>query len=203
MQKCPWFASLTVAIAASGLALFLASPARADEQWTQIDCGGPDAHLLAPAGTQADCFQGPFAAVRGQIDCRLSNYSINFPPDATAPHFYAHLRYPKGSGKVCSTVAFPHPEAAMMHVHKFVENNATNWSAIQQSGNDIQLMFFDVKNQKRDGKCFTFTKVGPQAGKSGMGHTFTMIGFFCKAPGQPLDASAATSLVNSIVVKPL
>ena len=203
MQKSPWFPLLTLACATLGLALVLAHPAAADEEWTKIDCAGPDAHLQPPPGINANCFQGPFEMARGQLDCRLSNYSIGYPAEATEPRFYVHLRYPKGSGKVCSTVAFPHPEGAMKHVHKFVETDAKNWSAMQQVGNDVELMFFDAKNQKRDGKCFTFTKTGPQAGKSGMGHLFTMIGFFCKAPGQPLDAAAATALVNAIVVKPL
>jgi hypothetical protein len=89
----------------------------------------------------------------------------------------------------------------MRHVHKFVENEAMHWSAMQAAGDDINLMFFDAKNQKRDGKCFTFIKLGPAAGYSGKGHLFTMIGFFCKAPGQPIDAAAAAALVNAIQVK--
>jgi hypothetical protein len=112
------------------------------------------------------------------------------------------VRYPKKGGKVCATIPFANPEGAMRHVHKFVENEATNWSGLQPIGNDISVMFFDAKNQKRDGKCFTFIKLGPSAGYSGKGHLFSMMGFFCKAPGPPLDAAAAAALVNAIQVKP-
>jgi len=49
--------------------------------------------------------------------------------------------------------------------------------------------------------CFTFIKLGPMAGHSGKGHLFTMIGFFCKAPGQPLDVTMAAAMVSAIQVK--
>ena len=39
------------------------------------------------------------------------------------------------------------------------------------------------------------------AGHSGKGHLFTMIGFFCKAPGQPLDVTMAAAMVSAIQVK--
>lgn len=203
MKNISWIPIVSLAAAALGLGLFASAPASAQEEWTKIDCTGADAHLMPPPGIHANCFQGPFAMVRGQLDCRLSNYAFGYPADGTEPRFYVHLRFPKGSGKVCATTGFPNPTGAMQHVHKFVENEGANWSSLQPAGTDIQLMFFDAKNQKRDGKCFTFTKLGPAAGKSGMGHLFTMIGFFCKAPGQPLDAAGATALVNAIGVKPL
>lgn len=169
------------------------------EAWTKIDCAG--ASLQPPAGLKANCFEGPFAKVQGQYDCRLSDDSIGFPPEATDPRFYVRARYPKKSGKLCSTIGFKNPVGAMQHVHKFVENEATNWSDMQPVGSDINIMFFDAKNQKRDGKCFTFIKLGPAAGRAGEGHLFTMRGFFCKAPGQALDAAAAAALVNSLQLK--
>jgi len=205
MQKSSWFPLLTIAGAMLGLGLGLplTPSALADDEWTKIDCNGPDAHLQPPPGIAANCFQGPFEMVRGELDCRLSNYSVGSPPDGAEPRFYVHLRYPKRSGKTCATIGFRNPEKAMQHVHTVVESNATNWSAMQTVGDNVQLMFFDAKSQKRDGKCFTFTKTGPPAGKAGMGRLFTMIGFFCKAPGQPLDAAAATALIDAIGVKPL
>ena len=174
--------------------------AQEEEKWTKVECAG--ASLLPPRGLSANCFEGPFAQVGAQnYACRLANVSFGFPPEATEPRFFARARYPKKGGKVCASIPFANPEGAMRHVHKFVESEATNWSALQTVGDDISLMFFDAKNQKRDGKCFTFIKLGPSAGYSGKGHLFTMIGFFCKAPGQPLDATAAAALVNAIQVK--
>lgn len=186
-------------IAALGAMSLFGDLAIAQEEWTKVDCAG--ASLLPPPGINANCFEGPFSQVSGQYTCRVSNVSFGFPSDATEPRFFARARYPRKSGKVCATIPFPNPEEAMRHVHKFVENEAMHWSAMQAMGNDINLMFFDAKNQKRDGKCFTFIKLGPIAGYSGKGHLFTMIGFFCKAPGQPLDAAAAAALVNAIQVK--
>jgi hypothetical protein len=171
-----------------------------EQQWTKADCAS--AHLLPPPGIRATCFEGPFTQVGGQsYACRLSNESFGFFPEGTEPHAYARVRYPKKGGKICATIPFANPEGAMRHVHKFVENEATNWSAPQAIGDDISVMFFDAKNHKRDGKCFTFTKLGPSAGYSDKGHRFSMIGFFCKAPGQPLDAAVAAALVNAIQVK--
>ena len=194
-----------VLLAWLGFLALLASPSSAlaqqeQEQWTKIDCAS--ASLLPPSGVKADCFEGPLKQVRGQTyACRLSNYSFGFPTDATEPRFFARVAFPKRQGKVCSTTPFADPANAMQHVHKFVENQATNWSGMQAVGSDITVMFFDAKNQKRDGKCFTFIKLGPVAGFSGKGHLFTMLGFFCKAPGKPFDAAAAAATVNAVQVK--
>jgi len=189
-----------------GLLALLTFPSSAlaqqeQEQWTKIDCAS--ASLLPPASLKANCFEGPFTQPnQGQTyACRLSSESFGVPAEATEPSFFVRVRFPKRQGKVCATTPFPNPANAMQHVHKFVENGATNWSDMQAVGSDITVMFFDAKNQKRDGKCFTFIKLGPTAGYSGKGHLFTMIGFFCKAPGQPLDAAAAGTMVNAIQVK--
>ena len=85
----------------------------------------------------------------------------------------------------------------MQHVHKFVESEGTNWSGMQAIGNDINVMFFE----KRDGKCFAFIKLGPMAGRAGEGHLFTILGFFCKARGQPLETNAAASMINAVQLK--
>jgi len=193
---------VSVVVAAFAATALTVCGASADEKWTKIDCAGGDAHLLPPSGMTADCFEGPFSQTQGQnYACRLSNYAFGLPPESQGARFYARVKYPRKGGKVCATIPFPDPEKAMQHVNPFVENQATNWSAMQASGDDIELMFFDAKNQKREGKCFTFTKLGPVAGYSGKGHLFTMIGFFCKAPGQPVDAAAAVATINAIQVK--
>jgi len=192
---------LTISMAFAAATLFVCQ-ASADEKWTRIDCASGDAHLLPPSGMKANCYEGPFTQTQGQTyACRVSNDAFGLPADSTDPHFYVRVKYPKKSGKVCAMVPFPDPARAMQHVNQFVENDAKNWSALQSSGDDIQLMFFDAKDQKRDGKCFTFTKLGPAAGYSGKGHLFSMVGFFCKAPGQPLDRAAAVALINAIQVK--
>ena len=178
----------------------VAHPQQQPEEWTKVECA--NASLLPPAGLKANCFEGPFTQPQGQnYSCRLSNDSFGVPAEAAEPSFYVRVKFPKRAGKVCATIPFPDPANAMQHVHKFVENQATNWSAMQAAGNDINVMFFDAKNQKREGKCFTFVKLGRVAGYSGKGHLFTMIGFFCKAPGQPLDATMAAAQVNAIQVK--
>ena len=169
------------------------------QDWTKIDCA--EAHLLPPQGMHAVCWRGPFKQSQGQVyACRFSEYAFAFQADAPEPHFYARAYYPKREGKNCSAILLDTPTNLMQRVHKFVESNATNWSPIQSIGQDIQVMFFDAKNQKRDGKCFSFIKLGPQAGRAGEGHQFTMMGFFCKAPGQPLDANMAATMVNGIQI---
>jgi len=179
-----------------------AAHAQEKEEWTKLDCASAGAHLLPPPGMQGNCFQRPFAKTQGQdYSCRLFTYSIGFLPDGTEPRFHAVAKYPNKGGKVCAVVPFPNPTDAMQHIHKFVENGARNWSGMQAAGDDINLMFFDAKNQTRDGKCFTFIKLGPAAGYSGKGHLFSLIGFFCKAPGQPLDAAAAVAMVNAVRLK--
>lgn len=178
----------------------LGGPAHAQEPSTKVDCAG--ASLIPPPGFNANCFEGPFTQVGGQsYACRLSNVSFGFRPESSDPRFHVRARFPKKGGKVCATLPFPNPEDAMQHVHKLVENDATHWSAMQTVAPDINVMFFDAKDQKVNGKCFTFIKLGPSAGYSGKGHLFTMIGFFCKAPGQPLDAAAAVAVVNAIQLK--
>jgi len=197
----PW--QLRILIAAAGVLAIstpVAHPQQQPEEWTKVDCA--NASLLPPAGLKANCFEGPFTQVQGQVyACRLSNDSFGRSAEAAEPSFYVRVKFPKRAGKVCAVIPFPDPGNAMQHMHKFVENQATNWSAMQAAGNDINVMFFDAKNQRREGKCFTFIKLGPVAGYSGKGHLFTMIGFFCKAPGQPLDATMAAALVNAIQVK--
>ena len=178
--------------------LAFASLASAQEEgWTKLDCASPEAHLTPPSGVRADCYRGPFQQAMGQVyACRFSRYAFGVPAEGTEPRFYARATYPKREGKSCAVIL----EATdnLQHVHKFVEAEATNWSPIQTVGSDIQLMFFDAKNQKREGKCASFIKLGPAAGRAGQGHLFKILGFLCKAPGQPLDAAAAAALVNGI-----
>ncbi len=192
---------LVAAMALGAISLF-GGHALAQDAYTRVDCASADAHLLPPAGLQANCYQGPFEKTQGVYDCRLANVTIGVPPDANAPSFFVRARYPSISSKLCATTGFTNPTGAMQHIHKFVESQATNWSALQPVGDDIQVMFFDAKNQTRNGKCFTFTKTGPGAGKTGAGHAYTFIGFFCKAPGQPLDATIASALVNGLQLRP-
>jgi hypothetical protein len=206
-MRCAWQTRSSAAtkclvwlIAAFGAVSLFGGLAHAQEQSTKIDCAG--ASLTPPAGLNANCFEGPFTQVGGQsYACRLSNVSFGFRPEGTDPRFHVRARYPRKGGKVCATQPFENPADAMRHVHQFVEKDATNWSTMQAVAPDINVMFFEAKDQKVNGKCFTFIKLGPSAGYSGKGHLFTMIGFFCKAPGQPLDAAAAVALVNAVQLK--
>ena len=181
-----------------GLLALLAFASRApaqEEGWTKVDCA--TSHLTPPSGVRADCYVGPFKQSMGQVyACRLSSYAFGVPAEGTEPRFYARGTYPKREGKNCAVIV----EATdnLQHLHKFVEAEATNWSPIQTVGSDIQLMFFDAKNQKREGECASFIKLGPVAGRAGQGHQFKILGFLCKAPGQPLDAAAVAALVNGI-----
>ena len=177
--------------------LAFASPACAQQEgWTKVDCAGSDAHLTPPPGVHADCFQGPLKIPMGQVyACKLLNYSFGVPAEATEPRFFARATYPRKGGKGCSVIL--EQTDTLQHVHKFVEAEATNSSPSQTIG-DVQLMLFDAKNQKREGKCASFIKLGPVAGRAGEGRLFKISGFACKAPGQPLDAAAAAALVNGI-----
>jgi len=181
-----------------GLLALLALTGRADAQeqdWTKIDCA--TTHLTPPSGVRADCYLGAFKQAMGQVyACRLSRYAFGVPAEGTEPRFYARANYPKREGKNCAVIVEASDD--LQRFHKFVVAEATNWSPIQTVGNDIQLRFFDAKNQKREGKCASFLKLGPVAGRAGEGHQFKILGFLCKAPGQPLDAAAVAALVNGI-----
>jgi hypothetical protein len=183
-----------------GLLALLAFASRApaqEQEWTKVDCASSDAHLTPPSGVRADCSVGPFKQAMGQVyACRFSRYAFGVPAEATEPRFWARANYPKKGGKNCAVIV--EPTDNLQHVHKFVEAEATNWSPIQTVGSDIQLMFFDAKNQKREGKCASFIKLGPVAGRAGKGYQFKILGFLCKAPGQPLDAAAVAAIVNGI-----
>jgi hypothetical protein len=171
-----------------------AEPAHA-QAWTKIDCAG--AHVLVPAGIQADCFQGPENS-GGSASCRYFEYSLTYPANPVLPRFYVRLR--ESQSPKCGLVFPTAPASVMQHAAKFVEDEGTNWSAVQALDADTNVMFFDAKNQKREGKCFTFTRLGPIMGTGGA-RAYTMFGYFCKPPGQALDASTAAAMIKALQVK--
>ena len=167
-------------------------------EWTKIDCAG--AHLLPPPGMKADCFDGGFEKAQGNYDCKLNNVMIGTPAEGNGPHFNTRARYPRVGTQGCVTMGFPNAAEALQHFHRFLAQ-AANWSDVQTPRNDIQLRFFDAKTRARDGRCFSFIKNGPTQTK-GKGYQFTLFGFFCKPPGQPVDAAAAIGLIDAIQLKP-
>jgi len=169
-----------------------------DVEFTKIDCA--DAHLLPPAGLKANCFQGGFEKAQGNYDCKLNNVSIGSPADGSEPHFYARARYPRVGSQNCVTMGFPNAAEALQHFHRFLAQTV-NWSDLETPRRDIQLRFFDAKAQARDGRCFSFIKNGPNSMR-GHGYQFTMFGFFCKPPGQPIDAAAAIAAIDALQLKP-
>lgn len=171
---------------------FAAQPAHA-ESWSKVDCSGT--HLGAPAGIQADCWQAA-PDNGGTTSCVFFSYQIALPPNANEPHFFAQLR---DSANPRCGVNPRNPAEAMQHETKFINEQAGNWSAVQALDANTNIMFFDAKNQKQEGKCFAFTKVGPSRGTIGV--AYWMFGYFCKRPGQPLDAAAAASLIQAIQIK--
>jgi hypothetical protein len=181
---------MAVLLAAFGLH---AQPAHA-QAWTKIDCSG--AHLLAPPGVQAECNQGP-EDMGGTASCHYFRYSITVPANVREPRFYVQLR--QSQNVRCGLAFSASPENTMKRAAKFVEDEATNWSALQALDPDTNVMFFDAKNQKTEGKCFAFTKLGPLVNAAG--RAYTMYGFFCKPPGQGLDAASAGALIGGIQVK--
>jgi hypothetical protein len=198
-----------LAAAASFIALFLFSAALAQErtappqaiEWTKVACGSGDAHLLPPAGFTANCFEGTFEKAQGIYDCRLNNASFGSPTEGTEPHFFARARYPTSAARGCGTIGFPNAAMAMRRFHPFLESQAANWSGIETVRDDLQIMFFDAKDHARDGRCFSFIKNGPPQPMS-KGHAFTIFGFFCKAPDQAIDTTAAATLVDQIKLTP-
>jgi hypothetical protein len=183
-------------LAVLAAAILSTGGARADE-WTKVDCASADAHVVPPAGIQADCYKGP-EDTGGSQNCRYFRYSASAPAGASEPRFYLQLRAAPNPER-CGLV-FSRPAADVMkHAAKFVEDEATNWSALQSIDADTQAMFFDAKNKKREGKCFAFTKLGAPMGTSG--RTYTLFGYFCKAPGQALDPGVAAAMVKGIQVK--
>jgi hypothetical protein len=71
-------------IATVGASLLLGHHAIAQEQWKKVDCASAAAHLVPPAGLQANCFEGAFEKPQGTYDCRMANNSIGYPGDAIA-----------------------------------------------------------------------------------------------------------------------
>jgi hypothetical protein len=185
--------ALAIILAAALLSI---GGAKADE-WTKIDCASADARVVPPAGLQADCYKGP-EDKGGSQSCTYFRYSASAPAGASEPRFYLQFRASPNPQR-CGLVFSRSPAELMQHAAKFVEDEATNWSQLQPIDADTQAMFFDAKNQKREGKCFGFTKYGPLM--SSTARTYTLYGYFCKAPGQALDAAAAAAMVKGIQVK--
>jgi hypothetical protein len=185
--------ALMVFLAAAVLSI---GGAKADE-WTKIDCASADARVVPPAGIQADCYNGP-EDKGGSQNCTYFRYSASAPAGANEPRFYLQFRASPNPQR-CGLVLSRSPTEVLQHAAKFVEDEATNWSALQSIDADTQAMFFDAKNQKREGKCFGFTKLGPLM--SATARTYTLFGYFCKAPGQALDAGAAAAMVKGIQIK--
>lgn len=171
------------------------APAQA---WTKIDCSG--GHVLAPAGLPAECYNGPEdtgGAGTAQA-CRYFKYSVTLPANTGGkPRYWVQLR--QSPSAKCGLILSAAPATTIQHVARFVEDEGTNWSAVQALDVNTEAMFFDAKNQKREGRCFGFTKLGPLV--SATAHAYTLIGFFCKPPGQALDAAAALAMVNAIQIK--
>lgn len=166
-------------------------------QWTRVDCGS--AHLLAPTSMGPLCFEGGFERAQGNYDCSLNNVAVGSDPDGSEPHFYARARYPRVGSQSCVTMGYPNAADALQHVHRLL-GQASNWSDIESPRSDLQLRFFDLKTQRRDGRCVSFIKNGPSQ-THGKGYTFTMIGFFCKPPNQPLDTAAAIGMIDALQLK--
>ncbi len=147
-----------------------AGPAEA-QAWNKIDCGG--AHLLPPSGVQADCYQGPEDLGDTQ-NCHYFRYSLAIPPNAREPRFYVQLR--QSQNAKCGLTFRGTPENTMRYAATFVEDQGVNWSAVQALDADTNVMFFDAKNQKTEGKCFAFTEQGPLINAAG--RAYTMYGYF-------------------------
>jgi len=188
--------TLIALLAGLAAAILSSDGARADE-WTKVDCASADARVVPPAGIQADCYKGP-EDKGGSQNCTYFRYSASAPGGASEPRFYLQFRAAPNPQR-CGLVFSRSPTEVMQHAAKFVEDEATNWSQLQSIDADTQAMFFDAKNQKREGKCFAFTKFGPLM--SATAHTYTLFGYFCKAPGQALDARAAVAMVAAIQLK--
>jgi hypothetical protein len=188
-----FFIPAMISVAFLGTIGFPAESAQA-ETWNKVDCSGT--HLGAPPGIQADCWQSA-PDNGGTTSCEFFNYQIALPANANEPHFFAQMR--ESPNQKCGA-KFPHgPEDTMQHETKFINEQAGNWSALQALDASTSIMFFDAKNQKQEGKCFAFAKLGPIRGMAGAG--YTMFGYFCKRPGQPLDAAMAASLIQAIQIK--
>lgn len=166
-------------------------------EWNKIDCA--DTHLLPPTGIKSLCFEGGFEKAQGNYDCSLNNVAIGSTPEGSEPHFFVRARYPRVGSQTCVTMGFPNAAEALQHFHRFLAQ-ATNWSDVESPRGDIQLRFFDIGSQARDGRCFSFIKNGPTQTR-GKGYQFTMIGFFCNAPKQPLDTAAAVSMIDALQLK--
>ena len=178
-----------------GMIGFMAQPAHA-QAWSKVDCAGTN--LGAPAGIQFDCWQaGPDNGGAAGTSCQFFSYQAALPANVDEPHFFIQLR--QAPSPKCGVQLPRGPADTMQHESKFVNEQATNWSAVQALDADTNIMFFDAKNQKQEGKCVAFTKLGPSRGTAGRAHW--MFGYFCKRPGQPLDAAAAASMIKGIEVK--
>ena len=178
-----------------GMIGLMAMPAHA-QAFSKVDCAGTN--LGAPAGIQFDCWQeGPDNGGAVGTSCQFFGYQAAIPANVDEPHFFIQLR--QAPSPKCG-VQMPHgPADTMQHQTKFVNEQANNWSAVQAIDADTNVMFFDAKNQKQEGKCFAFTKLGPSRGT--VGRAYWMFGYFCKRPGQPVDAAVAATTINGIGIK--
>ena len=184
-----WFVLLGLACA---LPMLLADKAHAQRQ--NIDCAS--SALPMPAGFSGECYSENERGT-GNYGCSIINYQIGAVEGQKGPRFFSHLRI---ATKGCALMD-TNPLGTLKEHSPLAKLNATNWSDQRKGDGSDVYWTFDRSDQNPIGKCFAYYRTGPPVAKSKTpGFYYTVVGFFCKPPGQPLDDAAVHSILSSVRV---
>ena len=184
-----WFILFAFALA---LPLLLTDKAHAQRQ--SIDCAS--SALPMPAGFSGECYSANERGT-GNYGCSEINYEIGAVEGQKGPRFLSRLRM---ATKGCAIVD-NNPVETVKRLSAIPRTDAANWSEQHKGDGSDVYWTFDRTSQNPNGKCFAYYRTGPPVVKSRTpGFYYTVVGFFCKAPGQPLDDAAVRSILSSVKV---
>lgn len=172
-------------------ALLLADKAHAQAQ--NIDCAS--SALPMPPGFSGEC-KSQNERGTGNYGCSKIEYFFRAADAQPGPRFFSRVVMgTKGCGMVINNPLDVLKQTAA------VPRMATNWSDVHKGDGTDEYWTFDGSDPKQNGKCFAYHRNGPQTTKSKtVAYDYVVIGFFCKAPGQPLDDAAVRAILKSVQV---
>jgi len=187
-----WMAALVLAGVAM---LMLPAPSARAQQAQTIDCAS--SALPMPTGFSGECKTWNERGT-GNYGCSKINYLIRAADAQPGPRFFSRVVMgTKGCGMVIND-----PLDTLKKDAAVPRTDATNWSD-QRKGDGTDVYWtFDSVAQKQNGKCFAYHRNGPTlTAKSGtLSYYYVVIGFFCKAPGQPLDDAGVRAILKTVQV---
>lgn len=169
-------------------------------QWTNTECGSPG--IALPSDYSGTCYKrNEFVDVRNHRGyCVYEWYAVNR-LRGSAPRFnVANMVGGLTNGCPTAVNANPGVVAQRSRVRATFRHLAGQWRAPEVLANQTIIWFFESDNRVREGTCFMFAKPGrPYARRHTVrGYYNTFYGFFCAAPGAPMDLAKASALLEGV-----